>query len=82
MLFAKVDTEAAQGVAARAGIFYLDSVGHRANFDNTHLEIVSTLSALSGIALQHEDVRRQTEVTRRLKAQLDGLWASSSRVPA
>lgn len=56
--------------AAPRGVLYLDSLGQRARFDPSHLELASVLAGFAGFALEADAARRERERQRAIEAQL------------
>jgi serine phosphatase RsbU (regulator of sigma subunit)/pSer/pThr/pTyr-binding forkhead associated (FHA) protein len=60
--------------ARTLGVLYLDTIAHRAPFEEQHLEVASVLGGLAGITLEAESVRAELEVKRRMEADLSAAW--------
>lgn len=65
---------------APCGVFYLDSLAHRARFDEKHLEIATILAGMAGIVLESEAARRALLEKQRLDAELEAAWTIQSRL--
>ena len=52
------------------GILYLDTQLGRAIFEPSHLEVVTTLAGMVGVAMENEEARRSEQARRAFEAQL------------